>query len=145
MMLDIKYWSAPIPEIVEHRIIQFAEKNDIGEKYDTACDMVYTMQEAGEIVAVIAFKQVLFTDGRVIPRWEHIILSESVRRNKKGLFFLLTVEQQIRELGFSQLWAYINKVKQDMFDYAIKFGFKPYSKDNNGDYLSKDITKRKRF
>ena len=136
-------WNSMIPNEVLDKIVQFAKECNIPEEYDRACDLVYTMSEDGKIVAVIALKRVLFSDGRTIPRWEHIFVAPHIRRSKKGLYFLLTVEQRILEDGFNQIWAYVNKNMDSIYEHLTKFGFKEYDNDQSGNYLIKNITKRR--
>ena len=140
---NIICWNTKVPSDVLAYIKQFALQCEINEEFDPDCDLVYTMSEDSKIVAVIALKRVLFTDGRTIPRWEHIFVAPNIKRSKKGLFFLLHVEQRILEDGYQQIWAYINKNREEMYEHAVKFGFKEYAKDENGNYLIKNITKRR--
>jgi hypothetical protein len=137
-------WSEGIPTEVMAEIEALAKTCDINEPFDKECDLIYTWVEDGKIVAVIAFKRVLFTNGQVIPRFEHIFGIEDVRKTIKGVKFLLRVEEDIFDFGFRQMWAYVTNERQKMYQYALKFGFKEYNTDKNGSYLVKNLDKKKR-
>jgi hypothetical protein len=132
-----------MPGDVLLEIEALAKTCGINEEYDRACDLVYTWVIDEKIVAVIAFKKVLFTDGQTIPRLEHIFGLPEVQKTRRGVIFLLSVEQQIMEYGFKQMWAFIDRTRGYMYDYAVKFGFKEYAASKDGTYLIKNITKRR--
>ena len=53
----------PIPKEILTEILDLAVECKLPEPFDTECDMIYTWVEAKRIVAVAAFKVVLFSDG----------------------------------------------------------------------------------
>jgi len=142
--MNIVCWKDAIPGKVLADILDLAQECQLPEQFDTTCDLIYTWMEEGKIVGVIAFKTVLFSDGQMIPRFEHIFGTEDVRKTVKGVKFLLSVEQQIFEYGFKQMWAYVTKERQAMYDYALKFGFREYANDSKGSFLVKNLDKKKR-
>jgi len=142
--ITIVCYTEPIPAEVTAEIVALAAECKIEEAYDAGCDLVYTWVENKKIVAVIAFKRVLFSDGRTIPRWEHVFYHKSVKTTKKALLFLLSVEQQVYEYGFKQVMAYVESTRKYMLDYALKFGFREYATSGNGSFLVKDLTNNKR-
>jgi N-acetylglutamate synthase-like GNAT family acetyltransferase len=137
----------PIPNEVLKEILDLSVECKLPEVFDQECDMIYTWVEDKEIVAVAAFKVVLFSDGTVLPRFEHIFGREDVRKSSKGVRFMLNVEKAIFEFGFSQLWAYITNERKQMYEYALRFGFSEYSKDDEGKFLVKNLVsgKKRRF
>lgn len=142
--LEILHWNGQVPDPETlAKIDRFAKECEIGENYDQACDQVYILKEAGEIVGVIALKQTLFSDGRTIPVWEHIIFAPHIQRTKKALYFLLNVEQRIFEEGFKTVLAFVAKQRVQMIEYALKFGFKEYDANEIAVFLMKNIQKRR--
>jgi N-acetylglutamate synthase-like GNAT family acetyltransferase len=141
--LEIYCYDQNMPTSVLGAILDLAQECGIGEPFDNTCDLVYTWVLNKKIVAVIAFKKVLFSSGQVIPRLEHVFGHPDIQKTRRGVMFLLSVEQQIMDYGFQQMFSYIEKTRGYMYDYAIKFGFKEYAKDLKGAYLIKDLTKRR--
>ena len=133
----------PMPAEVMKTILELAEECKINEPFDQECDLIFTWVEKKRLVAVAAFKVVLFSDGHVLPRFEHIFGIEDVRKTTKGVRFLLNVEKAIFDFGFQQMWAYITKERKEMYDYAIKFGFQEYAKDEEGKFLVKNLLSKK--
>lgn len=145
--VNILYWHDPIPPKVVEELVKMAKENNIGEPYDTNCDMVYTWVEEGKIVGAVAFQKVLFSDGQIIPRIEHIIFDkdhDSHKAARSSFVFLLKVEQLIMEYGFTQMWAYVDRTRHYMYELAIKFGFKEYNHDEQGNYMIKNLNLKKR-
>ena len=143
--LDFNCWQRSIPGDVVAEIISLAHEMNIGEEYDRACDLVYTWSEDNKIVALIAFKQTLFSDGRIIPRIEHIIFDKNHHSDKKartGFIFFLHVFKDLAS-KFDSVWAYIQPEKKYMEDYALRFGFSVYSYDGKGNYLVKHLNKER--
>jgi len=133
----------PMPKEVMKQILELAEECKLHEAFDQECDMIYTWVEDKKIVAVAAFKVVLFSDGTVLPRFEHIFGRADVRKTIKGVRFMLNVEKAIFDFGFQQMWAYITKERKEMYDYAVKFGFTEYAKDEEGKFLVKNLLTKK--
>lgn len=130
----------PLAPSIMQSIIDLAEECGIDEEFDTECDLIFTWIEAREIIAVIAFKTVLFSNGMFLPRFEHVFGREDVRKTIKGVRFLINVEKAIFDFGYKQMWAYITNERQEMYDYAVKFGFREYAKDDNGNFLVKNLS-----
>jgi hypothetical protein len=141
MSSKFEVFDGVISSDLQAKIVAFAKSCEIGEDFDLACDLIYIWTVNSEIVAVIAFKRVLFSDGRMIPRIEHVIFDknhDSHRAVHDGYRFLLTAFQNVKEIGFSQVFAYITE-RPKMRELAVKFGFRPYHSDSKGDYLVKDL------
>ena len=133
----------PIPNDVMKEILDLSVECKIPEAFDKDCDLIFGWVEKDKIVAIAAFKIVLFSDGTVLPRFEHIFGIEDVRKTTKGVRFLLNVEKAIFDFGFQQMWSYITKERKEMYDYAIKFGFTEYAKDDEGKFLVKNLLSKK--
>jgi hypothetical protein len=133
----------PIPNDVLKEILDLSVECKIQEVFDKDCDLIFTWVENGKIVAVAAFKITLFSDGTVLPRFEHIFGVENVRKSTKGVRFMLNVEKAIFDYGFQQMWSYINKERQEMYAYALRFGFSEYARDDDGKYLVKHLIPKK--
>lgn len=141
---EILYWngSVPPPEMIA-RIERFMKLCEAPDTYDRACDQVYVMVDADEITAVLALKRVLFSDGSVIPAFQHVILAPHIQRSKKALYFLMNAEQRLLEDGFKRMLAYILKQRGEIMTLALKFGFKEYAENDMGVFLQKNINNRR--
>lgn len=144
MRPDIICFEGTLSEPILIDIVALAKECDIGEEYDKSCDLVYVWLEEGKMTGIIAFKKVLFSSGQTIPRLEHLFYRHSPTSDRKAIFVLLTVEQRIIDEGYKQMWAYIEKTRQYMYDYAMKYGFKEYARDEQGSFVSKNLTQKKR-
>ena len=148
-MTDIKIvkWentaTNPIPNEVMKEILDLSVECKIQEVFDKDCDLIFTWVENGKIVAVAAFKITLFSDGTVLPRFEHIFGVENVRKSTKGVRFMLNVEKAIFDFGFQQLWSYITKEREERYKFALRFGFTEYAKDDEGKFLVKNLMSKK--
>jgi hypothetical protein len=147
MTLQIVKWensvANPMPKAVMRQVVDLAKRCNLPEAFDEECDIIFTWVEGRAIVAVAAFKVILFSDGQVLPRFEHIFGVEDVRKTVKGVRFMLNVERAIFDFGFQQMWAYITKERKEMYDYAVKFGFKEYASDQEGKFLVKSLLTKK--
>jgi hypothetical protein len=128
-----------IPGEVMNEIVALAKTCNIGEQFDEGCDLIYCWLKDGKIVGCIAFKRVLFSNGSVLPRFEHIFGIEAVRKTSAGPRFLIEVQHRIAAKGFKQFWAYVSHERIEMLNYALKFNLVEYARDDKGVYLAKNI------
>ena len=135
----IAEYEGTIPSEVMAEIVALAKTCQIGEAFDEGCDLIYCWLKDGRIVGVIGFRKILFSNGSVLPRFEHIFGIEAVRKTSAGPRFLIEVQHRIAAKGFRQFWAYVSPAREDMYQYAIKFGMKQYAADEGGRYLVKTI------
>jgi hypothetical protein len=135
----INVYEDSIDSVTLSEIVKFAADCEIGEDFDTGCDLVYTWTEFNKIVAVIAFKRYEFEPGRIVPRVEHIVFDKNHNSHKQARSsyrFLLYAFSDIKKRGYAQVWAYILTGKEYMKKLAEKFGFKKYAEDKDGEYLA---------
>jgi negative regulator of replication initiation len=138
-MLNFTVYEDLIDSSVMKKILALARKCDIGEDFDTKCDLIYTWQDGKKIVACVAFKKTKFADDRIVPRVEHIIFHPDFASKKKArssFLFLLKAFNDVKERGFAQVWAYIGPTKLYMKKMALRFGFNKYSEDTDGEYFA---------
>ena len=135
----IAEYEGTIPGEVMAEIVALAKDCSIGERFDEGCDLIYCWLKEGKIVGVIAFKRVLFSNGSVLPRFEHVFGIEAVRKTSAGPRFLIEVQHRIAAKGYRQMWCYVSNDRGYMKDYAIKFNFVEYARDEQGTYLVKTI------
>lgn len=121
------------------KILALARKCDIGEPFDTSCDLIYTWQDGSKVVAAIAFKKYAFEENRIVPRISHIIFDkdhDSRKKAKSGFLFLLRAFRDVKDRGYRQVFAYIQPAKAYMKKMALKFGFVKYEQDNEGEFFA---------
>ena len=140
-MIHINRYIGKLPIEVEQEIIELAVDCNIGEPYDTECDLVFTWVQDDEIVAVIAFYLQLFSNGKEIPRWEHIFYHPRVRTTKNAYHFIKDVVNTVAMM-YDQIWAFVKPEKDYMRKYALRFGFEEYSSDREGKYLVLNFNKQ---
>jgi hypothetical protein len=135
----ITIYEDTIDTVTLSEIVKFAADCGIDEDFDTGCDLIYVWREMNVIVACLAFKKTEFGEGRIVPRWEHIIFDRfhtSHRKAHSSYRFLLQVLNDIRRRGYAQLWCYILPSKERMKNLALKLGFQKYAEDAEGDFLA---------
>jgi hypothetical protein len=143
--MTINEYDGKLPVEVEAEIIALCEACKMGENYDTACDLVYIWIKDEKIVGVIAFKLYKFTDGRELPRIQHVIFHPDYASKKKARSSFLFLRKVFVMVGkkYSQCWAYVVSsipIEQYMKQMAIKLGFKKYSEDKDGEYFALQLT-----
>ena len=144
-MIQIAIFEGVTPKVVLDDIIALAKECQIGEEYDTSCDMVYCLIEDNKPAAVVAFKKVLFTDGNIYPRIEHSFGNKDVQMHIKGIRFLFKCFDDVQSKGYAQIWAYIKPDKDYMEKLALKCDFQKYAKDSEGNYLVKYLNQKRRL
>jgi hypothetical protein len=94
-----------------------------------------------ELVGIVVYGETN-TQGKVYPRFMHVIFNPKYKRTKKALDLMILSEQEIKKLGFDQIIVFIWKElnNKDMKEkYALKFGYKHYADTSNGKYFYKNI------
>jgi len=143
MTLNFTVYEDVIDASVMKKILALARKCEIGEDFDTKCDLIYTWQDGKKIVACIAFKKTKFADDRIVPRVEHIIFHpefDSKKKARSSFLFLLKAFNDVKERGYQQVWAFIKPSKEYMKKLAVKFGFVKYQEDTDGEYFVLQLT-----
>jgi hypothetical protein len=79
------------------------------------------------------------TDKGLMPRFEHILLTEKVRRTKLAVKLLLVMEYYFKSEGYNQYLVYVRKDNERMKKYASHWGMVSYLDDNNGTWYFKNI------
>lgn len=137
-MNHIIQYDANYPPGILDEILLLAKTCNIGEEYNSGCDIVYVWIRNDQIVAVIALTLTLFTDGQLLPRWEHVFYHPSVRRTRHAYSFILQVFQALTG-KHKRVFCLVGKEKDQMKQYAMKFGFYSYKETPEGTYLIKEL------
>lgn len=111
--------------------------SNLGERFDFG-DFLFTGY-IGDKLAAIETLRLEELNEILLPRFMNIIFHPDIKRSKKIIYFLETVQKKISEKGYKAIWAYILNEKQDMIKLAQKFGFREYEKDDFGLTLYKEI------
>ena len=118
---------------------ELVDASNIDEDFDYRAHIYHVGREAGKIVGVIVYRLQDFSDGKVLPRFIHVIFDRSIQRTKKIILLLLKSQKMIKELGYNQMFCLVKEDKQDMITYAKKFGFQEWSETEHGKLLYKNI------
>lgn len=94
-----------------------------------------------ELVGIVVYGEITL-QGKLYPRFLHVIFSPKYKRSKKALDLLILSEQEIKKLGFNQIITFIHKElnnKSMKEKYALKFGYKHYADTGDGKLFYKNI------
>jgi hypothetical protein len=122
---------------IAKKINRLVYDSDIKEYFDYG-DLLFTGWNKEKLVAIEVFRMEEF-EGKIIPRFIHLVLHPDIKKSKEAVKFLLEVERRILSKGYNKIWAYILNKKFHMAILAIKFGFKKREEDTESITLYKMI------
>lgn len=121
---------------------EFIDNSGLNEEFDwDGLKYLVVAKEHNKLFGLVAYG-LLEIEGKAYPRFLHIIITPEKRKTRRGILLMLKSEEYMRKLGYRQTIAYImDSLKdRDMNErYAMKFGYKYYTKNNEGKYFYKDL------
>ena len=120
----------------------FVNKMRLDEPFDYQAPFIFIAKHNGELVFVNVFR-LEEVNGKVIPRFVHILIDEPIRRTRWIVKLAKQAEDMLKLLGYTEAFSYILKDNKIMSTLAIKFGYLPDKEDNKARYYFKQLTKEK--
>jgi GNAT superfamily N-acetyltransferase len=120
----------------------FVKKMKLDEPFDYTAPFIFIAKHNGELVFVNVFR-LEEVNGKVIPRFIHILLDEPIRRSKWAIKLMRQAEDMLKLLGYTEAFSYILKDNKIMSTLAIKFGYIPDKEDTKARYYFKQLSKTK--
>ena len=111
---------------------------NLGEDFDFKAEYKFVGRFHDRLVGIIAYRMQDTQDGKILPRFIHIIVSDFFRHSRTTIKFLRMTEKILKANKYNQSMAYIDK-REDMAVLAVKFGYRPYAEDRDGTYYIKNI------
>ena len=120
----------------------FVKKMKLDEPFDYTAPFIFIAKHNGNLVFVNVFR-LEEVNGKVIPRFVHILIDEPIRRTRWIVKLAKQAEDMLKLLGYTEAFSYILKDNKIMSTLAIKFGYLPDKEDNQARYYFKQLTKEK--
>jgi hypothetical protein len=121
------------------RISEFLRDNPIAEPFNYAAEYIFGDVDQGLIKGLVAYMLDDYNRERVMPRYIHVILGRDLKRRRRLLALLRFAEDYLRDIGYTECFAYILRNNEPMIRYAEKWGFRKTYFTPEAWYLHKKI------
>ena len=118
----------------------FVNRMKLPEPFDYLAPFIFIAKLNGELAFVNVFR-LEEVNGKVIPRFVHILIDEPIRRTRWIVKLAKQAEDMLKLLGYTEAFSYILKDNKIMSTLAIKFGYIPDKEDTKARYYFKQLTK----
>lgn len=120
----------------------FVDRMNINEQFYYEAPFIFVAKDKGSLVFVNAFCLEKVKD-KVMPRFIHVLLDESIRHSKLTVNLLNQSEGFLKLAGYTETFAYILNENKVMSVLAKKFGYIPDGKDSKAQYYFKSLIKER--
>ena len=120
----------------------FVKKMKLDEPFDYTAPFIFIAKHNGNLAFVNVFR-LEEVNGKVIPRFVHILIDEPIRRTRWIVKLAKQAEDMLKLLGYTEAFSYILKENQIMSTLAVKFGYIPDKEDTKARYYFKQLSKTK--
>lgn len=116
----------------------FVNRMEITEPFDYDAPFIFYGKLNGQLVFINVFRLEKVED-KIVPRFIHILIDESVRGSKLIVDLLKQAEGYLKLLEYKETFAYIDNANRKMSVLAKKFGYIPKTNDGKSTYFFKKI------
>ena len=116
----------------------FVNRMRLNEPFDYTAPFIFIAKLNKELVFVNVFR-LEEVNGKVIPRFIHILLDEPIRRSRWAIRLMRQAEDYLRLLGYTEAYSYILKDNEMMSTLAMKFGYIKDREDTKAIYYFKQL------
>lgn len=125
-----------------HGVDEFISKVSLDEGFDKEnAKYVLEAKIDGETAGVVVYGDFLL-NGKVFPRFLHIVIDQKYRRSRFGVLLMKASEHCFRQLGHKVILAHILNAlpnRDIKIRYAVKFGYIKVFDTNVGEIYAKKL------